>query len=166
MQNRSHTSRGRHSSVLPCPAGRSALGRGGPERRRRPRQTGPQPTGTQCVYMEPAGRGLQRARAVTTGHYEPQVRPPTQQPAGSLPGGGPELEPPPGCCEPSGLLPTSRWSPRGTHPLAELEAVAARGEHRRSCRPCHPRAISSGHQRYLAVNHGHFERAVMLGTRR
>ena len=53
----------------------------------------------------------------------------------------------------------------GPHPLAELGAVAARCEHRRSRRPCHPRAISSGHERYPADSHGHFEEAVALGTR-
>jgi hypothetical protein len=46
------------------------------------------------------------------------------------------------------------------------EAVAARRKHRRPRRPCHPRAISSGHQRYPADSHGHFERALMLGARR
>jgi hypothetical protein len=35
----------------------------------------------------------------------------------------------------------------GPHPLGELGAVAARCEHHRSRRPCHPRAISSGHER-------------------
>jgi hypothetical protein len=33
----------------------------------------------------------------------------------------------------------------GPHPPAKPEVVAARGEHRCSRRPCHPRAISNGH---------------------
>jgi hypothetical protein len=41
-----------------------------------------------------ADRGLQRSPAVTTGAKAPQVRPPTQRPPGSLPGGGPEFESP------------------------------------------------------------------------
>jgi hypothetical protein len=43
------------------------------------------------------------------------------------------------------------------------ESVAARHEPRHSRWPCHPRAISSGHQRYPADTHGHFEEAVGLG---
>jgi hypothetical protein len=35
----------------------------------------------------------------------------------------------------------------------------------RSRRPCHPRAISSGHQRYAADNHGHSKEAVGLAAR-
>jgi hypothetical protein len=50
----------------------------------------------------------------------------------------------------------------GPHPRDQLGAGAVRWEHRRSRRPCHPRAISSGHQRYVAVNHGHFEMAGAL----
>jgi hypothetical protein len=38
-------------------------------------------------------------------------------------------------------------------------------EHCRSCRPGHPRAISSGHQRYPAVSHGHSEEAGGLDAR-
>jgi hypothetical protein len=30
-------------------------------------------------------------------------------------------------------------------------------------RPCHPRAISSGHERYVADTHGYLERAIGLG---
>jgi hypothetical protein len=62
-------------------------------------------------------------------------------------------------------LPTSQVVTRGrASPSGHAGAVAARREHRHSCRPCHPRAISSGHERYVADSHGHFERAVMLGT--
>ena len=30
---------------------------------------------------------------------------------------------------------------------------------------CHPRAISSGHERYVAVNHGHSEKVAERATR-
>jgi hypothetical protein len=43
----------------------------------------------------------------------------------------------------------------GPYPRAEVGAIAATCEHHRSRRPCHPRAISSGHERYPADNHGH-----------
>jgi hypothetical protein len=49
------------------------------------------------------------------------------------------------------------------HPTREVGAVAARCE-LSSCSPCHPRAISSGHQRYPADNHGHSEKAGGLGA--
>jgi hypothetical protein len=62
---------------------------------------------------------------------------------------------PPGCREPSGRLPTRRWSPGRASPSGQVGAVAARRKHRRSCRPCHPRAISSGHQRCVADSYGH-----------
>ena len=56
---------------------------------------------------------------------------------------------PPGACQHFG-------GQRGrASPLGQLGAVAARWKHRRSRRPCHPRAISSGHERYVAVTHGH-----------
>jgi hypothetical protein len=57
-------------------------------------RTGPEPTGTRWVHAEPAGRGVQRARAVTTGAKEPQVRPPAQPPPGTTSGGGPEFASP------------------------------------------------------------------------
>jgi hypothetical protein len=73
---------------------------------------------------------------------------------------------PPDCREPSGLLPARRWvTDDGPRPPVELGAVAATSERRRSGRPCHPRAISSGHQRYPADSHGHFEEAGRLGAR-
>jgi hypothetical protein len=50
------------------------------------------------------------------------------------------------------------------HPPAELGAVAVRWEHRRSRRPCHPRATGTGHERYPADSHGHFEEADGLGA--
>ena len=57
-------------------------------------RTGPEPTGTRWVHAEPAGRGLRRARVVTKGAAEPQVRLPTPSPPGSPSGGGPEFESP------------------------------------------------------------------------
>ena len=57
-------------------------------------RTGPQPAGTQWVHAEPAGSGVQRAPAVTTGAKEPQVRLPTPPPPGTTSGGGPEFESP------------------------------------------------------------------------
>jgi hypothetical protein len=66
---------------------------------------------------------------------------------------------------PEALANNSVASDDGPHPLGQLGAVAARWERRRSRRPCHPRAISSGHQRYPADNHGHFEEADGLGAR-
>jgi hypothetical protein len=66
-------------STLPCPAGRSVPGRGGPERRRRPRPdgTGPGP----CWVRGALGpQGHERSPAVTSGEENPQLgRPPAQQ---------------------------------------------------------------------------------------
>jgi hypothetical protein len=53
----------------------------------------------------------------------------------------------------------------GPHTLAEVGAITARWERRRSCRPCHPRAISSGRQRYPADNHGQWDKAAELAAR-
>ena len=50
-------------------------------------------------------------------------------------------------------------------PLRELGTVTFGCEPRRSRRPCHPRAISSGHERYVADNHGHSEKAISQGAR-
>jgi hypothetical protein len=52
----------------------------------------------------------------------------------------------------------------GPRPLRELGTVTFRWERRRSRRPCHPRAISSGHQRYAADSHGHSKTTVALGA--
>jgi hypothetical protein len=82
------------ASALPCPVGRSVPGRGGPERRRRRDRTGPEPAGTQWVHAEPAGRGVQRAPAVTTGSKEAQVSQPLKPRPGNTPIGGLEFESP------------------------------------------------------------------------
>ena len=61
-------------------------------------------------------------------------------------------------------LPTRQWLPR-TDLTQETSwgAVTATANDRRSCRPCHLRATSSGHQRSAADGQGHSERAVRLG---
>jgi hypothetical protein len=64
---------------------------------------------------------------------------------------------PPGSCQRGG-------GHRGrASPCSELEAVAARCGASSFSPPCHPRAISSGHQRYPAESHGQSEEAVGLG---
>ena len=53
---------------------------------------------------------------------------------------------------PSGLLATRQWITEDRpHPRVGLGTVTARCGQSRSCRPCHPRAISSGHQRSITV---------------
>src|SRR5688500_10489690 len=52
----------------------------------------------------------------------------------------------------------------GPYPPPRAGAIAPDAKDRRSRRPCHPRAISSGHERYVAVNHGHFDRTGGLGA--
>jgi hypothetical protein len=62
-------------------------------------------------------------------------------------------------------LPTTRCPPPNEpYPPVELEPSPTRANHRRSRPPCHLRAISSGHERYAADNHGHFEEARGLGA--
>jgi hypothetical protein len=74
--------------------------------------------------------------------------------------------PDPAAATPSRLLPTRRWSPRtGLALLRELGTVTFRYEPRRSRRPCHPRAISSGRERQPADTHGHSEKATGLAAR-
>jgi hypothetical protein len=51
------------------------------------------------------------------------------------------------------------------HPAPELGAVAVGCEYRSSRRPCHPRAISNGRERYPAVSHGNYKEAVELRAR-
>jgi hypothetical protein len=50
----------RLASALPCPAGRSVPGRGGPERRRRPRPDGTASTGATLGHMRSDGHGQHR----------------------------------------------------------------------------------------------------------
>jgi hypothetical protein len=57
---------------------------------------------------------------------------------------------------PLAACPRGRWSPRTALTFVlSWGAVSARCEHRCSPRPCHSRAISSGHQRYPTDSHGH-----------
>jgi hypothetical protein len=63
-------------------------------------------------------------------------------------------------------LPTTRCPLRNEpYPPVELEPSPTRANHRRSRPPCHLRAISSGHERYAAVSHGHSESAVAMAAR-
>jgi hypothetical protein len=57
-------------------------------------------------------------------------------------------------------FPTSRWFPRTGLTLWPSWSGRPRYGRRRSRRPCHSRATSSGHQRYPADNHGYSERAI------
>jgi hypothetical protein len=84
---------------LPCQAGRSVPGRGGSGVAVVRDRTGLEPAGTRWVHAEPAGRGLQGARAVSRGAEEWQVRQPAQLPPGAIAGDGPEFESP----DPAGL---------------------------------------------------------------
>jgi hypothetical protein len=63
----------------------------------------------------------------------------------------------------SGLLPRGDGHRGRASPSGRAGAVAAGCEHCRSRRLCHPRAISSGHERYVADTHGYLERAIGLG---
>jgi hypothetical protein len=99
------------------------------------------------VHVEPAGRGLQRARAVTTGVKEPQVRPAAQPPPGPLQKAGQSSSLPTRCREPSGSCPQAGGYRGRASPLGRA------GSHRRqvgasSFSPAVPLAChSSGHER-------------------
>jgi hypothetical protein len=56
---------------------------------------------------------------------------------------------------PSGSCPRGGTSPTTSLTSRQLEPSPSRADHRRTRRPCHPRAISGGHQRYVADSHGH-----------
>ena len=90
-------------------------------------RAGPEPAGTRWVHAEPAGRGVQRARAVTSGGEEPQVKPPAQPRPATPSGGGPEFgSPHPNCREASGPLPTRQVGHRGrASPASRVGTVAA-----------------------------------------
>lgn len=70
-----------------------------------------------------------------------------------------EFESPTRCREPSGLLPTNWWSPGTGLTVRPSWSRRRQARDRGSCRPCHPRATISGHQRYVADSHGHFKAA-------
>jgi hypothetical protein len=48
-----------------------------------------------------------------------------------------------------------RVGQRQRRQMASQGPSPSRADHRRTRRPCHPRAISSGHHRYVADSHGH-----------
>jgi hypothetical protein len=76
--------RGLHRSCRARPADPTP-GRGGPERRRRPRPDETRtPNGPRWVRMTPRTPGSRRARAVTTGILNPQVNTPSPRPSGVL----------------------------------------------------------------------------------
>jgi hypothetical protein len=124
------------------------------------------PAGTRWVHAGPAGRGMQRARAVTKGAKETAAQ--TASVAATRRHFRRRARvrvSPPGCREPFGSWPRSGWSPKtGLTLWLRWEPSLPGAERRRSCRPCHPRAISSGHQRYPADNHGHSEWTDGLGS--
>jgi hypothetical protein len=79
-------------SALPCPAGRSVPGRGGPERRRRPRPDG---TGPRSVLgpLRTGPQGHERSPTVINGQEEPQVGWSAAQPARTTAGSGSDCGP-------------------------------------------------------------------------
>jgi len=64
--------------------------------------------------------------------------------------------------EPFGLMAARRWSPGAGLPLWPSWSHRRQVKHRRPRRPCHLRAISSGHERYPADSHGQLKEAVGL----
>jgi hypothetical protein len=69
--------------------------------------------------------------------------------------GGPGFESPhPAAASPPGSAHEAVGHQGRASPSGRSGSHRRQVEHR-SCRPCHPRAISSGHQRYPPVNHGH-----------
>jgi hypothetical protein len=120
-------------------------------------RAGPEPAGTRWVHAEPAGRGVQRARAVTSGGEEPQVKPPAQPRPATPSGGGPEFETPhPVAASPPGSCPRGGGSPRTGLTLQASWSRHRQDEHRCSCPAvppaCHKQrspAVSSGQPRSL-----------------
>jgi hypothetical protein len=77
-----------------------------------------------------------------------------------------EFESPhPAAASPSASCPRDGGHQGRASPSMSWKRSPLDAEHRRSRRPCHPRAISSGHQQYLAVNHGQSARFDQLGAR-
>jgi hypothetical protein len=101
---------------------------------RRPCHPARTPSGTRRVHARAGGQGAHGAPAVTVGSSLPH--PAAASPPASCPRGGGHR----GRASPS--RPDCKPLPPGA-------------EHRRSRRPCHPRAISSGDQRSPADSHGH-----------
>jgi hypothetical protein len=72
----------------------------------------------------------------------------------------------PAAASPPDSWPQGGGSPRtGLTPKRVGSPSPPRGNDRHSRRPCHLPAIGSGDDRYIAVSHGLFWRAVPLGTR-
>jgi hypothetical protein len=61
---------------------------------------------------------------------------------------------------PPGSCPRGGGPEDGPRPLRKLGMVTFRCEPRRSRRPCHPRAMGSGHERYAAVSQSHLRRPL------
>jgi hypothetical protein len=70
--------------------------------------------------------------------------------------------PTPACRGPAALANQAVVTRNGPYSLVELEPLPPGASHRGPRRPCHPRAISSGHERYPADSHGHYERIAEL----
>jgi hypothetical protein len=149
-----------HAPVL---AGRAATRGAGASATR----GGGNPVGPCWVRSRPVNHGQQRAGADTERSSEPQATAPKSLLISDEGDGrrGVRVSPP---MPPRALrafaheaVVTKGWA----SPSSRAGAVAARVERHRSRRPCHPRAISSGHQRYPADTHGHSEEAVGLGAR-
>jgi hypothetical protein len=113
------------------------------------------------VGTRPLGSlGALRASAVTSGLAEHQVNGAVRPQPGNPSRGGPEFESPHPLPPAFGSWPRSSRHRGRASPSGELGAIAARCKPRSSHRPCHPRAISSGHERSPAVTHGQSERTV------
>ena len=119
-------------------AGRSVPGRG--------------PAGTRWVHTEPAGRGAQRARVVTTGAKEPQVSSPAQPPPGTASGAGPEFESPvPRRHRPAALSDAALAIPDGPHLTVETEPLLSRHTERQFAEGCYVVSVRSlSFRSYLA----------------
>jgi hypothetical protein len=113
----------RLASALPCPAGRSVPGRGGPVRRRRPRPDGTGALGPCWVRGALGPQGREWSATVTAGNEEPQVAQPPAQAAGTTRTSGSD-------CGPEG---------RGFESLTQLPQAAVlvnkAGSHRGSASP-------------------------------
>jgi hypothetical protein len=64
---------------------------------------------------------------------------------------------PAGCRAAYAACQRGRRHPGRTSPDPRADSRSCQAEPRRTRRPCHPHAISSGHLRYVADDHGHLE---------
>jgi hypothetical protein len=74
-------------------------------------------------------------------------------------------QPWPGSSSRASPLATKERSPEPGLAVWSSWSRSRQTERRRFRRPCHLRATSSGHQRYLAVSHSHLRGAVALVVR-